>query len=108
MANKKAKGKRANTRNIRSRGRVSPNKHMAEFSEDAKVQVVVNGCCHSGMPFRRHSGKTGTVNHKQGKSYVVRISEGKSVKSIIVNPVHLSAINPEAGKEEKVVAREAA
>jgi large subunit ribosomal protein L21e len=44
------------------------------------------------MPFRRFFGRTGTIAEKRGKSYIVKIKDGKKEKELIARPEHLKAI----------------
>jgi large subunit ribosomal protein L21e len=44
------------------------------------------------MPFKRFFGRTGTVIDKRGKSYIIKIKDGKKEKNIISRPEHLKAI----------------
>jgi large subunit ribosomal protein L21e len=42
------------------------------------------------MPHRRFHGRIGVISEKRGKSYVVNVSQGNSIKEIIVRPEHIT------------------
>jgi large subunit ribosomal protein L21e len=46
----------------------------------------------NGRPFRRFFGRTGVITEKRGKSYIVKIKDGKKEKELITRPEHLKAI----------------
>ncbi|MFH0714916.1 MAG: 50S ribosomal protein L21e [Candidatus Diapherotrites archaeon] len=94
MTNKKAKGKRAKTRQKYSRkgSKVSVNKRLARFSVGEKVQIVANGSIHEGLPPRRFHGLSGVVQAKQGRSFNIAVYDGNLLKHLIVSPAHLKRI----------------
>ena len=94
MPNKKAKGKRAKTRQKFSRKgpKLSVNKLLRKFEVGDNVQIVVNGSIHAGLPPRRFHGLSGTVEKKQGRSYIVAVYDGNLLKHLPVTPAHLKKI----------------
>jgi len=42
------------------------------------------------MPHRRYHGRSGTIQEKRGKSYVVNVEMGKQTKQIIAKPEHIN------------------
>lgn len=94
MVKYKHKGKRSKTRHkmrksVRQKGHPPVNVMLQEFNTGDMVHIAVNPSVHSGMPFRRFHGKTGTVEGKKGKCYIVGIKDMRAKKSIIVHPAHL-------------------
>ena len=91
----KSKGRRKRTRNllrVKARERLPITRYLQEFIVGSKVVIKPNPSSHKGMPFKRFFGRTGTVIDKKGKSYIIKIKDGKKEKSIISRPEHLKAI----------------
>jgi large subunit ribosomal protein L21e len=90
----KSKGYRKKTRSLlrkkpRERGKVGLSKILHEYESGQKVVVKINSSVHKGMPHRRYHGKIGVITNKKGRAYVVNVTQGKTVKEIIVRPEHL-------------------
>ncbi len=94
MVHHKHRGVRCGTRakykkTKREKGRPTVNKMLHSFHVGDRVHVAVDSSVHTGMPFRRFSGKTGIITGKQGTCYFVRIQDMHADKNIIVHPAHL-------------------
>jgi large subunit ribosomal protein L21e len=77
-------------KDIRERGGVPPlSRVLHEYRAGDNVHIVVDPSVHSGMPHRRYHGKTGVVEGRRGKAYLVRVSLGGKAKLLIVRPEHL-------------------
>ena len=89
----KSKGPRKRTRSLlRVRGKTPITRYLQEFKVGSKVVIKPNPSSHRGIPFKRFFGRIGTVTDKRGKSYIVKIKDGKKEKNIIVRPEHLKAM----------------
>jgi large subunit ribosomal protein L21e len=91
----KSKGRRKRTRNLlrgKARERLPITRYIQEFKVGSKVVIKPNPSSHKGMPFKRFFGRSGTVIDKRGKSYIIKIKDGKKEKNIISRPEHLKAI----------------
>ncbi len=93
---KRSRGLRSKTRHKlrksnREKGLLSTTKLMKSFSEGDKVHIVLEPSVQKGQPHPRFHGRTGTVMGKRGRSYLVEISDGNAVKTVISAPVHLKA-----------------
>ena len=98
VTNKKPRGKRAKTRHLfKNSRRPTVNSMLAKFDVGSLVVINVNSSFHAGMVFRRFQGVSGRVEGKQGDAYIVGVRQGNSVKSVIVNSVHLQAISGSKG-----------
>ncbi|HEY4675300.1 MAG TPA: 50S ribosomal protein L21e [Candidatus Bathyarchaeia archaeon] len=91
---RKSKGYRARTRrllkkNPRERGKIRLSKLLYAYPPGERVVVKIDSSIHKGMPHRRYHGRVGTVVNKQGRSYIVSVSQGDATKEIIVRPEHL-------------------
>ena len=91
----KSKGPRKRTRNLlrrKARERLPITKYLQEFKVGSKIVIRPDPSSHKGMPFKRFFGRTGVVIDKKGKSYIIKIKDGKKEKDIISRPEHLKAI----------------
>lgn len=91
---RKSKGLRSKTRSLlrkkrRERGKVSISRILHEYNPGDKVVIKIEPAVHKGMPHRRFQGHVGVIEGKQGRAYVVNVTQGKALKKIIVRPEHL-------------------
>ena len=91
---RKSKGYRSGARRVltkspREHGKLRLSKLLHEYPPGSQVVVMIDSAVHKGMPHRRFHGHVGTVVEKRGRSYVVTVSQGDSIKEIIVRPEHL-------------------
>lgn len=87
-------GQRKKTRykykkDLRRRGIAPVTAVIQEFEEGQKVHVVVDSSVQKGMPHRRFHGRTGQIIGKQGRAWVLEISDGRSKKTVVARPQHL-------------------
>jgi len=91
----KSKGPRKRTRNllkIKVREKIAITRYLQEFKIGSKVVLRPTSSSHKGMPFKRFIGKTGTITDKKGKSYIIKIRNGKKEKIVIARPEHIKAM----------------
>jgi len=91
---RRSKGYRARTRRLlkkepRERGKLRISKLLHEYPPESRVVVKIDPSVHKGMPHRRYHGKVGKIIDRRGRSYVVSVGQGETVKEIIVRPEHL-------------------
>ena len=77
------------TKEPTERGKIKLSKLLQEYQLGSRVVVKIDPSVQKGMPHRRYHGRIGTVTEKRGRSYVVTVSQGDTVKEIIVRPEHL-------------------
>jgi large subunit ribosomal protein L21e len=92
-----SKGYRSGTRSLlkkehRERGKVKLSKLLHEYKPGNRVVVRIDPSVQKGMPHRRFHGRVGTVTEKRGRSYVVTVSQGNTMKEIIARPEHLEPV----------------
>lgn len=109
MACKKAKGKRAKTRNKLKRkrkfGKLTVNKRLSVFENGEKVQIHIDPSVHSGFPNPRYQGFVGTVDGKQGPyTFKVSLKLGRTKKICLVNGAHLKVLKMQKEPENIKVA----
>ena len=77
------------TKEPRERGKIKLSKLLQEYQLGSRVVFKIDPSVQKGTPHRRYHGRIGTVTEKRGRSYVVTVSQGDTVKEIIVRPEHL-------------------
>jgi len=90
----KSKGFRKKTRSLltrgpREHGKLGLSRLMQEYKPGDKIVIKIDPSVHKGMPYHRYQGKVGVIVAKRGRAYEVNVSQGDSVKEVIVRPEHL-------------------
>ena len=91
---RKSRGYRRSTRKIstkapREKGRPQLGKLLFSYEVGSRVIVKIDPSVQKSLPHRRFHGKIGTVKAKQGRCYVVSVTQGDAAKEIIVRSEHL-------------------
>ncbi len=76
---------------VRTRGKIQLSRYFQEFKEGDSVAVLKEKSIKSNFPLRLH-GRTGKIEKKQGKAYVIKIKDQNKEKKFIINPIHLKKI----------------
>ncbi len=73
---------------VRTKGKVKFSEYFQEFKEGERVAVVKEL---SQIPkfSKTLQGRSGVVDGKRGRSYIVKINDLNKEKSYIIHPVHL-------------------
>ena len=93
---KKSKGYRRGTRKLakkstRERGKPKIGKLLTEHQVGSQVIIKIDSSVQKSLPHRRFHGRIGKVVERRGRGYVVSVSQGDSIKAIIVRSEHLEA-----------------
>ena len=93
----RSKGQRQGTRRIlrkgrHQRGRISIARIMHEYAEGDRVAIILDGGQQMGMPHRRFQGRTGIIQKRQGKAWVVAVKDGNMKKTVVARPEHLKPL----------------
>ncbi|MAG18172.1 MAG: 50S ribosomal protein L21e [Candidatus Diapherotrites archaeon] len=103
MPNKKAKGKRAKTRDkFKSKRKITVNKLLQQIPIGSKVDIRIESSVHSGIPDKKFHGFTGEVIGKQGRAYLVELK--KQHAKLVIGAAHLDVSKAVEKQEEKVAA----
>ena len=78
-------------KSIRSRGKIQFSRYFQELEEGDKVAVVKELSVPSNFP-DRYQGRTGEVEGKRGRSYIIKIKDNDKEKRFIIQPIHLRKI----------------
>ena len=76
---------------IRTKGKIPFSKYFQEFEKGDKIAVVRELSVKSSFPLRIQ-GRTGVVENKRGRAYLVKINDLKKEKKFIMEPIHLKKI----------------
>ena len=79
-------------KSIRTKGKLSFSRYFQEFKDGDVVSVVKELSVPSNIP-DRYQGRTGVVDGKRGRSYIVLIKDNDKPKKFIIQPIHLRKIN---------------
>ena len=82
---------------IRTRGKLTLSKYFQDFKKGDSVAVVRESSVKSSFPINLQ-GRTGFVEGKRGKSYIVRIKDQNKEKIFLIEPIHLKKIKMNEGK----------
>ena len=82
MAGKKA---------IRTRGKFKISRYFQELKKGDFVSVIREQALTSNFP-KRLQGRTGVVEGKKGRVYIVRIKDQTKEKIFLIEPIHLKKI----------------
>jgi len=73
----------------REKGKPKLGKLLIEYELGSQVIIKMNSSVQKSLPHKRFHGKIGTVKAKRGRGYVVSVSKGDAIKTIIVRSEHL-------------------
>ena len=76
---------------MREKGKLSFSRYFQNFNEGDSVAVVIEPSLKASFPKRLH-GRTGRIDGKRGRSYIVELNDQEKKKSFIIAPIHLKKI----------------
>ena len=77
---------------VKTKGKLQFSRYFQEFEEGEKVAVIKELSVDSNFPLRLQ-GRTGVIESRRGKSYIVKINDQKKEKKFLIEPIHLKKIN---------------
>jgi len=75
----------------RTRGKIQLSRFFQELKEGEFVSVVREPSLKFNFP-ERLQGRTGSIESKRGKAYVVKIKDNNKEKKFLIEPIHLKKI----------------
>jgi ribosomal protein L21E len=81
----------ARKKSIRTRGKIQLSKFFQKFVKGDKVAVTREISVKSNFP-ERLQGRTGVIEEKKGKVYLVKIKDQEKEKSFLIEPIHLKKL----------------
>lgn len=76
---------------VRTRGKLQLSRYFQRLKKGDSVAIVREPAVQSSFP-ARIQGKTGQIEDKKGKSYVVKIKDSSKEKRFLIEPIHLKKI----------------
>jgi ribosomal protein L21E len=80
-----------NKKPVRTRGKLNLSKYFQKFKKGDKVAVIEERSLASNYP-KKLQGRTGIVEEKQGRSYLIKINDSNKEKIYLIAPIHLKKI----------------
>lgn len=84
-------------KDVRHRGKIKFSEYFQKFKKGDRVAVKREVSVAASFP-ERLQGRTGIVEDKKGRSYIVKIKDQAMAKDYIIAPVHLKKISAGAQK----------
>lgn len=76
---------------IREKGKLQLSKYFQEFNNGDFVAIVKEHSVQAKFP-ERIQGRTGIVEGKRGRSYIIKIRDQEKEKKFLIAPIHLKKI----------------
>jgi ribosomal protein L21E len=80
-----------NRKKVRTRGKFPFSKYFQKFQEGENVAVVKEVSVRQNFP-KRLQGRTGVVQGRRGKSYLINVKDQNKEKQFLIEPIHLKKI----------------
>lgn len=81
----------ARKKKVRTRGKLQLSKYFQELKEGETVAIVREPAVQSSFPVRMQ-GRTGSIEGKRGRAYIVKIKDQNKEKRFLIEPIHLKKI----------------
>lgn len=76
---------------VRTRGKLQLSRYFQELEKGDSVAIVREPAVQSSFPTRLQ-GRTGLIEDKRGKAYIVKIKDQNKEKKFLIEPIHLKKI----------------
>tara|TARA_Y100000310_G_scaffold103202_1_gene101458 strand:+ start:5791 stop:6063 length:273 start_codon:yes stop_codon:yes gene_type:complete len=76
---------------IREKGKIKFSRYFQEFENGETVAVIREPSISASFP-KRLQGRTGVIEDKRGKAYIIKINDLKKEKKFLIEPIHLKKI----------------
>jgi len=73
---------------VRTRGKLNLSRYFQKLNKGEKVSVINEPAVQSDFP-KRLQGRTGIVEGKRGRTYIICIKDQNKEKKFLIAPVHL-------------------
>lgn len=80
---------------VRTRGKLKLSRYFQELKEGDTVSVIREKSIKSSFP-ERLQGRTGFIESKRGRAYIIKIKDQNKEKRFIIEPIHLKKLKPAA------------
>lgn len=76
---------------VRTRGKLQLSRYFQELKKGVKVSIVRERSIVGSFP-KRIQGRTGVVEEKRGRAYMIKLKDQNKEKRFLIEPVHLKKI----------------
>ena len=76
---------------VKTKGKLQLSRYFQEFNPGDAVSVVKEQAVMSSFP-ERIQGRTGTIENRRGRAYLVNIKDSNKEKQFLIEPIHLKRI----------------
>lgn len=76
---------------VRTRGKLQLSRYFQKLKEGVKVSIVRERSIAGSFP-KRIQGRTGVVEAKRGRSYMIKLKDQNKEKRFLIEPIHLKKI----------------
>ena len=76
---------------IRTKGKLQFSRYFQELEKGDSVAIVKELAVQSSFPARLQ-GRTGLVESRRGKAYIIKIKDQAKEKKFLIEPIHLKKI----------------
>jgi ribosomal protein L21E len=76
---------------VRTRGKLQLSRYFQELKEGIRVSILRERSIEGSFP-KRIQGRTGIVESKRGRSYVIKLKDKNKEKKFLIKPIHLKKI----------------
>ncbi|MHC1631590.1 MAG: 50S ribosomal protein L21e [Methanotrichaceae archaeon] len=78
-------------KSVRARGISPVSRAIQDFDDGQMVHIVLDPSIYKGRPNPKFHGKTGKVMGRRGRAFLLKVKDGKAIKTVISLPEHLKA-----------------
>lgn len=76
---------------IREKGKIQLSRYFQELKEGDRVAIIRDISQRASFP-ERLQGRTGVIEERRGKAYIVKLQDFKQEKRFIIQAIHLKKI----------------
>jgi large subunit ribosomal protein L21e len=76
---------------VRTRGKLQLSRYFQKLEKGDSVAIVREPAVKSNFPVRLQ-GRTGLIETKRGKAYMIKIKDSNKEKRFLIEPIHLRKI----------------
>lgn len=76
---------------IRTKGKLQLSRYFQELKKGESVAIVREPAVQSKFP-QRLQGRTGVIEGKRGKAYILKVKDQNKEKKFLIEPIHLKKI----------------
>ena len=79
------------TKKMREKGKVKLSRYFQELKIGDKVSIIREASQKASFP-ERMQGRTGVIEEKRGKAYIVKLNDYNQEKRFIIQAIHLKKV----------------